>query len=118
MKSVGSTTWIYLFQRFRVPGLRPYVALNRPEQTMPPPPMEGGKGQAEVLAEVVDAPVFHVNNRFGSEWTIWSHDSSHEVANRGAIQLEKNHHENHHEKTLHQKVTIKLEGNVLIYLRH
>ena len=82
MKSVGSTTWIYLFQRFRVPGLRPYVALNRPEQTMPPPPMEGGKGQAEVLAEVVDAPVFHVNNRFGSEWTNWSHDSSHEVANR------------------------------------
>ena len=59
------------FQRFRVPGLRPYIGLNRPEPTPPPPPPSSAaisRGQAEVLAEVVEAPVYHVN-KFGRRKT-------------------------------------------------
>merc|ERR1719499_763460 len=47
---------------FRVPGLRNHRgSLNRPEPTTPSPPLVPpaleARGQAEVLAEVVDEPV-------------------------------------------------------------
>ena len=62
-----------LFQRFRVPGLRPYYGLNRPEPTPPTPPAPPhaaaeSRGQAELLTEVVDTPVFHVG-KFGRRKT-------------------------------------------------
>ena len=64
-----------LFQWFRVPGLRNHRgSLNRPEPTTPSPPLmppalEAGRGQAEVLAEVVDEPVLRVGGKFGRRKT-------------------------------------------------
>ena len=43
------------------------MGLNRPEPT-PPPPSPESRGQAEVLAEVVDTPLFHVG-KFGRRKT-------------------------------------------------
>ena len=65
-----------LFQWFRVPGLRNHRgSLNRPEPTTPSPPLmppalEAARGQAEVLAEVVDEPVLRVGGgKFGRRKT-------------------------------------------------